>query len=122
LGKAIDKKKGVEKTALRLGVATTAVGWIVKGLPTSSLMFFFTDNMQKIGHVVTRIPYEKKIYSRFRNTKSLADEYVITREMAYNIGGGLIMIVLGILISQFNLVYIVFIVAALSSLVYLSVR
>ncbi|MDD3647031.1 MAG: hypothetical protein PHS44_00825 [Candidatus Dojkabacteria bacterium] len=122
LGYLIDKKKHLKTKILRIGVTTSSIGWIIKGLPTSGLFFFVADNIQKFGDMVARIPFEKAMYNRFKSIKSLADEYVVLREMAYHIGGGLIMIILAIIVWQFNYLYSAFIVAAISSLVYLFMR
>ncbi|MBU0976320.1 MAG: MFS transporter [Patescibacteria group bacterium] len=122
LGYFIDKRKHLKDKILRIGVTTSSIGWIIKGLPTSGLFFFVADNIQKFGDIVARIPFEKVMYNRFKSIKSLADEYVVIREMAYHIGGGIIMIILAVIIWQFNLMYSAFIVAAISSLVYLLMR
>lgn len=122
LGYTIDKKKHLKDKILRIGVTTSSLGWIIKSFPTSGVFFFIADNIQKFGDSVARIPYEKTMYNRFKNTKSLADEYVVLREMAYHIGGGLMMILLAFVIWQFNLVQSAFIVAAISTLVYLFMK
>lgn len=122
LGHLVDKHKKIGEKALKVGVTTTSLGWLLKGLPSSGFSFFIADNIQRFGSSIISIPYQKTMYKRFKTIKSFADEYVVIREMAYHIGGGIIMLLLGLIISQFNLFYAAFIVAALSSTVFLTMR
>lgn len=122
LGSFIDKHKKISERALKVGVTTTSLGWLLKGLPSSGISFFIADNIQKFGSSIISIPYQKVMYKRFKSIKSFADEYVVIREMAYHMGGGIIMLFLALIISQTNLMYSAFIVAAISSVVFLSMR
>ncbi len=122
LGWGIDNRRKIGRHVLTIGTVTNAIGWLLKGIPSSGVSFFIVDNIQKFGNSIVRIPYEKNMYSRFRNRKDFADEYVTLREIAYHTSGGIIMILLAILMATTDLLYTAFIVAAISSLTYLLMR
>ncbi len=122
LGKIIDKRRFLKNKLLGIGVFIASFGWIIKGVSINNIFYFIADNVQKFGDSIVQIPYQKTMYKRFKNVRSLADEYVTIREMAYHIGGGVIIILLALIIYSTNLSYSAFIVAAFSYVIMLAIK
>jgi len=122
LGHLLDKNDDAKDKVLKLGVTTSSLGWLIKGLQTSPITFFIADNIQQFGDSVVSIPFEKTMYKRFKDIKSLADEYVVIREMIYHFSGAFIMFLLAFLIWRFNIIYSAFIIASISYLFYLLMK
>jgi len=122
IGRIIDKYRNSHNKILRVGVITSSVGWLLKGLPVSTILFFVFDNIQKFGNSIVRVPFEKTMYKRFKYKLNLADEYVVLREVAYSISGGLSLILLAFIIWKFNFTYAAFIIASISTTIYLLMK
>lgn len=119
IGILIDKRKKIGNELFTGGVFVASVGWLIKGLPGTGMFYMVVDNIQKFGESMLNVPFDKLLYARFQNTKSLADEYVVIREMAYHFAGAGIMFFLALFAGLFEVSHIAFVIASITSLMYL---
>lgn len=120
IGKIIDKNKKLRKRFLAFGTALSTIGHLLKGSTLGIIPIFIYDNLQKIGDNIRKVPYDTLTYKNIKvSHRDLIDEMVVIREVAYHSVGGLCMIIIGLMVTYFDNLYIIFIIAAVNSLLHL---
>jgi MFS family permease len=113
LGKRIDK--GPIKKLFKYGTRVYAIGWFFKALVTTVIGVFAASLFHTLGSILMGTPFEALYYEKAADSGHYIDEFTVIRETAIAIGRLGMMLLLLLIITQFEL-SIAFVFAAIVSL------
>jgi YQGE family putative transporter len=116
LGKYIDLKASKEKV-LRWGSFFYSLGWLIKIFISTAFQIFIAGTYHNVARIFLRTPFDTLTYEIAADQGHYVDEFTVLHEMAISFGRSL-MVVLVIFVSLYFSIQWVFILAALSAVVF----
>lgn len=116
LGRYIDLEVSKEKV-LGLGSVFYSLGWIIKIFIVTAFHIFVVGVYHNIAYILWRTSFDVLGYEIAADQGHYVDEFTVLRDMAMSLGRSL-MIILIILFSLYFAIQWVFILAALSAIIF----
>jgi MFS family permease len=114
VGKIIDKT-GRDKV-LKYSTLFSATGWLIKVFVDSAFQIFITDTYHRIGRAANRMTFDSSTYEQAADNGHYIDEFTTLKNMALDLGRVLMLIIVVVLVYSVGNVRIVFILAAIATL------
>jgi len=113
VGKLIDRLSRAR--LLKTGSLLTGVSWLLKTFVRTPLDAFLADTIYRFCFTSCGIPFRAIMYDEASENKKELDRYIVLREMAHNLGRGILFVVAGIIFLSITAskMYLVFPFAAL---------
>jgi MFS family permease len=113
VGKYADKMQ-LKGKILKFGSIFYAIGWIIKIFVVTAFQIFLADVYHKLMKIFMRIPFDALTYEVAADQGHFVDEFTVLKEMALHIGKA-IMLLIVIIGSYYFDITLLFILAALAS-------
>ena len=104
-----------KRKLMHLGSALYSLGWIIKMFISTAFHIFLASTYHNFAYILLRTPFDALMYEKAADSGHYIDEYSTLREMYLQVGRIIVMIVILILL-KFVPLYLVFVLAAISSL------
>ncbi|MCD5384442.1 MAG: hypothetical protein LRZ97_00830, partial [Candidatus Pacebacteria bacterium] len=116
VGRVIDKI-GRRDKVLKYSTLLSATGWLIKVFVDSAFQIFITDTYHRIGRAANRMTFDSSTYEQAADNGHYIDEFTTLKNMALDIGRVIMLSAVGMLVYFVGNIRIVFILAALATLV-----
>ena len=113
-GKLLDNPK-TRDVMIHWTSRAQSVTWILRVFPVTAVHVFLVDTAYRLVESMNGLSYDKVVYDHISQYHDRADEYVVIRALAINIGR-VVMLTLGLVIAERFGVRFVFLFAALGTL------
>ncbi len=118
IGKLIDKLSRAR--LLKMGSLLTGISWLLKTLVRTPLDAFLADTIYRFCFVSCGIPFRAIMYDEASENRKTLDRYIVLREMAHNLGRGILFVILAIifLFVAASQMYLIFPLAAIMTFLF----
>ncbi len=114
VGKIIER---VGRTkVLKYSTLISATGWVIKVFVDSAFQIFITDTYHRLGRAANRMSFDSSTYEQAADNGHYIDEFTTLKNMAIDIGRVVMLILVALLVYFVGNIRIVFIIAALATL------
>ncbi len=113
-GKLLDAPK-TKKLMVHWTSRAQALTWLFRAFPVTAIQVVVADTAYKLVESMNNLSYDKEVYDHIDQHHDRADEYIVIRAIAINMGR-VILLLLGLLVAVTLGIRFVFVLAALGTL------